>query len=286
MTEEGTEIARRTDRDEEADQFQRTRLLLGDAGMARLQAACVMIAGLGAVGGYALEALARAGIGRFRIVDFDFVQESNINRQLLATHETVGQAKTDVAEARIHAINPNAIVEQRRALVNAESVASFFEGEWSEPRVDYVVDAIDTLGAKVAFVAETVRRGVPLISSMGAGLRFDPSLIRVGKLTEVTNCPLSAQFRKRLRRVGIDTDDVRCVYSPEPIRDALRRGDARFERFEKSDSPSPPPSDSCGKDYPQGRPRNTLGTLSTIVGIFGLRAAHEVILDISGARQR
>ena len=89
---------------------------------------------------------------------------------------------------------------------------------------------------------------------MGAGLRFDPSLIRVGRLTDVTNCPLSAQLRKRLRRVGVNTDDVRCAYSPEPIRDALRRGDERFKRFDPA--PAPPP-DSVGKDYPQGRPRNT-----------------------------
>lgn len=279
MTEEGADVDRQV---EEADQFQRTRLLLGDDGMERLRAACVMVVGLGAVGGYAVEALARAGIGRFRIVDFDVVQESNINRQLLATHETVGQAKADLAEARIHAINPTALVEKRRALVNAGTVASLFEGEWREPP-DYVVDAIDTLGSKVALIAETLRRRVPLISSMGAGLRFDPSLIRVGRLTDVTNCPLSAQLRKRLRRVGVNTDDVRCAYSPEPIRDALRRGDERFKRFDPA--PAPPP-DSVGKDYPQGRPRNTLGTLSTIVGIFGLLVAHEVILDISGARQR
>ena len=278
MTDEGTDDASRDD----ADQFQRTRLMLGDEGVARLRAASVMVVGLGAVGGYAVEALARAGIGRLRVVDFDVVQESNINRQLLATRETVGLPKAELAAARIRSINPTAIVETRRSLVNAETVGSLFEGDWREPP-DYVVDAIDTLGSKVALIAETLRRGVPLISSMGAGLRFDPSLIRVGRLTDVTNCPLSAQLRKRLRRVGVDTDDVRCAYSPEPIRDALRRGEPRFERFDPA--PVPPP-DSVGKDYPQGRPRNTLGTLPTIVGIFGLLVAHEVILNISKARPR
>ena len=278
MTEERPDGADRDD----ADQFQRTRLMLGDEGIARLRAACVMVVGLGAVGGYATEALARAGIGRLRVVDFDVVQESNINRQLLATHETVGLPKAALAEARIRSINPTATVETRRSLVNAETVGSLFEGDWREPP-DYVVDAIDTLGSKVALIAETLRRGVPLISSMGAGLRFDPSLIRVGRLTDVTNCPLSAQLRKRLRRVGVNTDDVRCAYSPEPIRDALRRGDPRFERFDPA--PVPPP-DSVGKDYPQGRPRNALGTLPTIVGIFGLLVAHEVILNLSKALQR
>lgn len=263
----------------EADQFQRTRLMLGEEGLRRVRSSCVMVVGLGAVGSYVVEALARAGVGRFRIVDFDDVQESNINRQLFATHETIGKAKADLAETRVHAINPSALVEKRKLLVNPETVASLFEGEWSG-KPDYVVDAIDTLGSKVALLTETTRRGVPVMSSMGAALRFDASLVRVGKLTEVTNCPLSAQVRKRLRRFGVNTDDVRCAYSPEPIRDAMRAGDERFERFEPTSAkPVPGPE---GKNYPQGRPRNTLGSLPTIVGIFGLRIAHEVIMDISG----
>lgn len=269
---------------DDADQFQRTRLLLGAEGLARLQASTVMIVGLGAVGGYALEALARVGVGRLRIVDFDVVQKSNINRQLLATHETLGQPKARIAEARIRAINPAAIVERRESLVNAETVATLFEDDWRDPP-DYVVDAIDTLGPKVALIAETVRRKIPIISSMGAGLRFDPSLIQVGRLTDVTNCPLSAQLRKRLRRVGISTDDVRAVFSPEPIREALRRGDERFARFDPATVETREP-DAEGRTYPNGRPRNTLGTLATIVGVFGLRAAHEVIMDLSGVRER
>ena len=262
------------------DQFQRTRLLLGDEGLRRVRASCVMVVGIGAVGSYALEALARAGVGQFRVVDFDVVQESNINRQLLATHDTIGQAKADLAEARIHAINPSASVGKRKLLVNPETVASLFEGEWSEAP-DYVVDAIDTLGSKVALLAETVRRGVPVMSSMGAALRFDASLVCVGPLSDVTNCPLSAQVRKRLRRVGVNPSNVRCAYSPEPVRDALRAGDERFERFE---APPRAPLETSGKDYPQGRPRNTLGSLPTIVGIFGLRVAHEVIMDLAGLR--
>ena len=262
------------------DQFQRTRLLLGDEGLRRVRASCVMVVGIGAVGSYALEALARAGVGQFRVVDFDVVQESNINRQLLATHDTIGQAKADLAEARIHAINPSASVGKRKLLVNPETVASLFEGEWSEAP-DYVVDAIDTLGSKVALLAETVRRGVPVMSSMGAALRFDASLVSVGPLSDVTNCPLSAQVRKRLRRVGVNPSNVRCAYSPEPVRDALRAGDERFERFE---APPRAPLETSGKDYPQGRPRNTLGSLPTIVGIFGLRVAHEVIMDLAGLR--
>ncbi len=256
-------------------QFHRTRLILGDAGLDRLADSCVMIVGLGAVGSYATEALARAGVGRFRIVDFDVVQESNINRQLFATHETVGLSKADAAEARMRAINPNAVVEKRAVLVNAETVDDLFAGDWSTPP-DHVVDAIDTLGPKVALVAATVGRKIPIVSSMGAALRFDASLVQFGRLTDVTNCPLSAQLRKRLRRVGVCTDDVPCVFSPEPIRDALRAGDERFERVE----PLAPITDDSQRS-PTGRPRNTLGSLPTIVGLFGLRIAHEVILRIA-----
>ncbi len=264
-----------TTRGEEPDQFHRTRLILGDDALTRIQDSRVMVVGLGAVGSYVVEALARAGIGSFRLVDFDKVQLSNINRQLFATHETLGRPKAELAQERILAINPSAQVETRRILVNRETVGTLFEDDWSAP-ADYVVDAIDTLGPKVALIAETLRRGVPLLSSMGAALRFDADLVRFGKLTNVSNCPLAAQLRKRLRRVGVNTDDVECVYSPEPIRDALRGGDERIERVAQ-----PEPLRSPDERSPQGRPRNTLGSLPTVVGLFGLRIAHEVILRLA-----
>ena len=258
------------------EQFHRTALILGREGVVRLACARVMLVGLGAVGGYALEALARSGVGEFRIVDFDFVQESNINRQLLATHETVGRSKAELAAARIRAINPAARVEIRKTLVNQRNVEELFEAAWSE-KPDYVVDAIDTLGPKVALIAETLRQGVPIVSSMGAALRVDSSAPRLGRLTEVTRCPLAAQLRKRLRRVGVNTDDVTCAYSSEPIRDALRAGVERFERVAPASPLVPDQAES-----PPGRPRNTLGSLPTIVGIFGLMIAHYVILKLSG----
>lgn len=260
---------------EKTDQFHRTRLILGSDGLSRLQNSQVMVVGLGAVGSYVVEALARAGIGRFRLVDFDKAQLSNINRQLLATHSTLGRPKAELARERILAINPSAQVETRQILVNRETVATLFEDDWSDP-ADYVVDAIDTLGPKVALIEETLRRGAPLVSSMGAALRVDADLVRFGKLTGVSNCPLAAQLRKRLRRVGVNTDDVDCVYSPEPIRDALRAGDERIERVAE-----PEPLRSPDERSPQGRARNTLGSLSTIVGIFGLRLAHEVVLRLA-----
>ncbi len=258
------------------EQYMRTGLVLGSDGLRRLQNSCVLFAGLGAVGSYALEALARAGVGTFRLIDFDVVQESNINRQLLATHASLGRRKTDVARERILAINPRAKIETRDELINAKTVASFFDGDWATPP-DYVIDAIDSLGPKVALIAEALRRGVPLMSSMGAALRVDASLPSVGRLTDVSYCPLAAQIRKRLRRVGVNTDDVRCVYSPEPIRENLRAGNDRLARVEPAKELTPDQLDS-----PPGRPRNTLGSLPTIVGIFGLRIAHEVMLELSG----
>lgn len=264
----------------ETEQFRRTELMLGKPGLDALRSSRVMVVGLGAVGSYAVEALARAGVGRFRLVDFDRIQESNINRQLFATHLSVGKLKTDAARERIASINPTAVVETKAILINDKTLDELFGGDWASP-VDYVVDAIDSLGPKVTLVAELVKRRARFMSSMGAALRFDASLVEVGKLTDVVNCTLARQLRKRLRRVGVDTDAVKCVYSPEPVRDAQRAGKDVFERVEPAAALTPENADN-----PPGRPRNTLGSLPTVVGLFGLRIAHEALLDLSGARER
>lgn len=261
-----------------SEQFARTELMIGRDALERLRRSCVLVAGLGAVGSYAVEALARSGVGRFRLVDFDVVQPSNINRQLFATWETIGRPKADVAKERIAAINPAAQVDTRQILINDKTLPSLFADDWASPP-DFVVDAIDSLGPKVALIAEVTRRGLPLISSMGAALRFDASLVRVGRLTDVSHCPLSAQVRKRLRRVEIDADAVRCVYSPEPIRDRMRAATSGSDGLERV-APAAP-LDASNVDSPPGRPRNSLGSLSTIVGIFGLTLAHEVVAGLT-----
>ena len=265
------------------EQFARTELMIGRDALERLRNSCVLIAGLGAVGSYAVEALARSGVGRFRLVDFDVVQPSNINRQLFATWETVGRLKADVAKERIAAINPAAQVDTRQVLINDKTLPTLFADDWSTPP-DFVVDAIDSLGPKVALIADVTKRRLPLISSMGAALRFDASLVRVGRLTDVSHCPLSAQVRKRLRRFDINTDDVRCVYSPEPIRDRMRAATSGSDGLERV-APAAP-LDATNVDSPPGRPRNSLGSLSTIVGIFGLVLAHEVVAGLIGGFEK
>ena len=259
------------------EQFHRAVLMLGESGVDALRSSCVMVVGLGAVGGYAVEGLARAGVGRFRLVDFDRVQESNLNRQLLATHRTIGLLKADLARERIAAINPDAVVETKTVLVNEKTMNDLFSGEWSE-RPDFVVDAIDSLGPKVGLIAELVERRLPFISSMGAALRFNADLVRLGTLDQVVNCPLAKQVRKRLRRLGVDPKRARCVYSPEPIRAGIKGGREVFQRVEASQ-----PLDALAALDPPGRKRNTLGSLPTVVGMFGLRIAHEIILELSGA---
>lgn len=234
--------------------FARTEQLLGQEGYERLGRARVMVCGLGGVGSYAVEALARAGVGYLRMVDHDVVNPSNLNRQLFALRSTVGQPKAEVAAARIRDINPGCEIDARRVFINGETVA-----ELLEPAVDVVVDAIDSVNAKTGLIQAAFERGIPVVSSMGAGGRREGGGILVGDLSETDVCPLAAIIRKRLRRRGIVTG-IRCVYSKEPCRNDLQ----------------PDPVDVEAHDGP-GRKRTPLGTLSYMPALFGLRVAEEVI---------
>lgn len=239
--------------------LQRTQMLLGDEGLSRLQQASVMVIGLGAVGGYALEALARAGIGRLILVDFDAFDETNINRQILALSSTVGQKKTEVARHRVLDINPDCKVEIRETFVNADTLPELL----SEP-LDFVVDAIDALNPKCCLIEALCQREIPFISSMGAALKSDPSCIKVGALSTSKNCSLAKFIRKRLRKRGLDISRISCVYSDEQVclpETALQESEA--------------PADN-------GRVRHILGSLPTITAIFGLTIANQVILKLSG----
>jgi tRNA threonylcarbamoyladenosine dehydratase len=230
------------------DRFSRSRLLLGDAALKRLEESRVIVVGLGAVGGYAVEGLARSGVGSLMLIDFDTVCPTNINRQLYALESTVGKRKTEVAAARVRDINPRCRVETKSVFVDAENVAEVLA---TSPQL--VVDAIDSLGPKVSLLAECWRRDVPVVSSMGAARRRDPTRIVVGDIFDTTECPLARQIRRRLKRMGVGRG-IRCVYSTERV---------------GTEGLGPEESQSGDR----GRPRRTLGSLPPITGIFGLTLA-------------
>ena len=194
------------------NQFSRTQLLLGSDNMERLANAKVAVFGIGGVGGYVVEALARSGVGSFVIVDDDKVCLTNINRQIIATRKTVGKYKVDVMTERILEINPDAKVEARKCFYLPET-----KDEFDFSKYDYVVDAVDTVTAKIQLVMEAKEAGVPIISSMGAGNKFDPTAFQVADIYKTSVCPLAKVMRRELKKRGIKK--LKVVYSQEkPIR--------------------------------------------------------------------
>lgn len=244
------------------NRFGRIELLLGANAVSALKQAFVVVVGLGAVGSYAVEALARAGIGRLRLVDFDEIRTANFNRQLYALESTVGRKKSDVAAQRVKEINPDCTVEELCLFFATETADQVLSGS-----PDLVIDAIDSLGPKVELLMQTQQRSLEIISVMGAASRVDPLAVRFGSLTQVKNCPLARAVRQRLRRRGASTD-LNCVYSIEP---SVRR-DSTVDCVEEEEF------------YERGRKRTPLGSLPTLTGIFGLTAAHQAIRFLTKAR--
>lgn len=240
--------------------FMRTETLLGKDGVKKLRQSCVMMVGLGAVGGYALEAIARSGVGKLILVDFDVFEESNINRQILALTSTLGKKKTETAAERVLQINPECNVITKELFVNQDSIAALFD-----EKVDFVVDAIDSLNSKCCLMEELYKRQIPFISSMGAALKTDPSKIRFAALDKSKNCTLAKFIRKRLKRRGVDLHKIMCVFSEE---NSELRKTALIR--------------TCDDDQSAVRQRNILGSMPTITAIFGLTIANEVILRLSG----
>ena len=191
------------------DQFSRTQLMLGAEGMEKLFSARVAVFGIGGVGGYTVEALARSGVGELDLIDDDRVCLTNLNRQLLATHKTVGKYKVDVAEERILEINPKVIVHKYKTFYT-QAIADQFD--FSE--YDYVVDAIDTISGKIALVLQAEAAGVPIISCMGAGNKLDPTAFEVTDIYKTSVCPLARVMRYELKKRGIKA--LKVVYSKEP----------------------------------------------------------------------
>lgn len=188
--------------------FARTELLLGREALDRLSGARVAVFGIGGVGGYVCEALARSGVGKFDLVDSDRVSITNLNRQIIATWKTIGQYKTDAMRERILEINPGADIRLHRCFFLPENA-----GEFSFEDYDYIVDAVDTVTAKIGLVMKARESGVPVISSMGAGNKLDGSRFRVADLYETKVCPLAKVMRRELRKRGVDS--LKVVYSEE-----------------------------------------------------------------------
>lgn len=227
----------------------RTKLLIGEEGIDRLRDTFAVVCGVGAVGGYALEGLVRAGVGRIRIVDADVFSESNLNRQVLATSDTIGRKKVEVAAERARSINPDIRVETMCQIVSADTIPDILAGE-----PDIVVDCIDTIEHKAALLRAAAGKGIRTFSSMGAALHFDTQSVRVATLRKTKVCPLASAVRSRLR--DVDTSMVTCVYSEEQI------------------GIKPDERDEHGK--------SVLGSLPTVPAVFGMTLANEAIRHILG----
>ena len=180
------------------EQFARTQLLLGAEGLEKLAKARVAVFGIGGVGGYVVEALARSGVGAFDLIDNDTVCLSNLNRQIIATQNTIGQYKVDVMKERILSINPEAVVNARRCFYLPETADQFDFSEYS-----YVVDAVDTVTAKIDIIMQAQKAGVPVMSSMGAGNKLDPTKFQVADIYKTSVCPLAKVMRRELKKRGV-----------------------------------------------------------------------------------
>lgn len=235
------------------DQYSRTALLLGPAAMKKLKNATVAVFGLGGVGGYVAEALARSGIGALELVDHDTISPTNLNRQLFALHSTVGMAKAEAAKNRMLDIDPTIQVTARQEFYGPDTAQNF---DFS--RYDYVVDAIDTVTGKLALVTAAQAAGVPILSCMGTGNKLDPTQFRITDITKTSVCPLARIMRKECAKRGIR--HLKVLFSTEdPI-------------------PSDP-SAVTDEELPQGR-RALPGSVAFVPSVAGLMIAGEVIMDI------
>lgn len=233
------------------EQFARTALLLGDDGLERLARARVAVFGIGGVGGYVAEALARSGVGTLDLIDNDTVSITNLNRQIIALHSTIGQYKVDAAADRIRDICPETVVHVHRCFYLPETADQFDFTQY-----DYVVDAIDTVTGKLQLVMQAKEAGVPIICSMGAGNKLDPSAFRAADIYETKVCPLARVMRTECRKRGID--HLRVVYSEEP-----------------------PLSPAQSSESVHGR-RSIPGSTAFVPSAAGLIIAGEVVCSIAG----
>lgn len=246
--------------------FSRTELLIGSEGLKKLRDSTVAVFGLGGVGGYAAEALCRAGVGRLVIVDFDDVCVTNINRQIIALDDTVGRSKALVMADRMRRINPSADIVPCKDFYSAETCDYLLSGKF-----DYVLDAIDNITSKLHLIRTCQERGIPIVSSMGAASKMDPSRIRVADIADTHKCRMARIVRKLLKKQGIERG-VKVVFSTEEYREQAGRDSVC------RDSCVCPHRDV--EDYSCRHRRVILGSISFIPGIFGLTMAGVAVNDL------
>lgn len=231
--------------------FSREELLIGKDAIEVLKNSRVAVFGVGGVGGFVVEVLARSGVGTIDVIDNDVVDPSNINRQIIATADTIGQEKVNAVEQRIKSINPNAVVNKHRCFFLPETAKDF-----DFTRFDYVVDAIDTVSGKIEIILQAKKAGVPVISCMGAGNKLDPMAFVVTDIYKTSVCPLARVMRQKLKKLGVQ--DLKVVYSTE-----------------KAMKPNYPP------DMPPQR-KVAPGSVAFVPSVAGIIAGSEVIKDLIG----
>ncbi|MCR5836735.1 MAG: tRNA threonylcarbamoyladenosine dehydratase [Lachnospiraceae bacterium] len=245
------------------DQFSRTKLLIGEKGVDKLANARVAVFGIGGVGGYVCEALARSGVGHFDLIDNDTVSLTNINRQIIALHSTVGKYKTEVMRDRMRDINPEVEVEIHNCFFLPENA-----DEFDFSKYDYVVDAVDTVAAKLSVIVKAKEEGVPVISSMGAGNKLDPTQFKVADIYKTKVCPLAKVMRRELKNRGIKK--LKVVYSEElPV----KQDEKTVKAYNENDFENPEIEKKSNK-------RSTPGSTAFVPSVAGLIIAGEVIKDI------
>lgn len=254
-------------------QFERTEMLIGGKGMERLGKARVAVFGIGGVGGYTVEALARSGIGSLDLIDDDKVAWSNLNRQIVATVKTVGRYKVDVAKERILEINPGAEVVTHKVFYMPDTACRF---DFS--RYDYVVDAIDTVSGKLELAEQAYRAGTRIISSMGAGNKMDAAAFLVADIYETSVCPLARVMRRELKKRGIPS--LKVVYSREkPLSPPQAEADSSSRHMGKEDLPPSHTTEEMPMSHPK---RQTPGSNAFVPSVAGLIIAGEVVRDLTG----
>lgn len=240
-------------------------MLLGEQALQKLASSRVAVFGVGGVGGYVVEALARSGVGRIDLIDNDTVALSNFNRQIIATMDTLGRDKVDVMAERILSINPEAVVYRHKCFYLPETADRFDFSAY-----DYVVDAIDTVTGKIQLILQAKEAGVPVISAMGAGNKLDPARFEVADLYETSVDPLARVMRRELKKRGVD--ELKVVYSKEkPIQPA-----AETQEEEKAAAVKP----GAGAEDGGHQRRSTPGSLSFVPSVAGLIIASEVVKDL------